>query len=86
MRYAVIVKPPVSQGSACDVYTLHAEGVVDAALAVARIKKIPQTIQFLQHFTVMPTSELPEGWDTHELGRGWLTTDLDSELHAAPGF
>jgi hypothetical protein len=34
----------------------------------------------------LPVSELPEGWDGEELGRGLVTTDLDSELAGAPGF
>lgn len=41
---------------------------------------------FLRYFMVMPVSELPEGWDGNELGRGPVTTDLDSELAGAPGF
>jgi hypothetical protein len=86
MRYAVIVKPGAAAGDACDIYTLHANSVSAAAFAVTGLKGIPRTMEFLRHITVMPVSELPEGWDSGELGRGILTTDLDSALHAAPGF
>jgi hypothetical protein len=86
MRYAVIVKPGAIGGHVSEIYTLHASGIAQAALSVARVKEIPQKPEILRHLTVMPVSELPEGWDSDELGRGLVTTDLDSKLHGAPGF
>jgi hypothetical protein len=86
VRYAVIVKPPVARGAACEIYILHASTVPEAAFAVARARNIPQKVDFLRHFMVMSTSELPEGWDGDELGKALVTTDLDAELSAAPGF
>lgn len=76
MRYGVIAKPGAIGGRVAEIYMLHASDVVEAALSVERARKIPQKPEILRHLTVMPISALPEGWDSDELGKALVTTDL----------
>lgn len=46
MRYALIVKPDAFGGHVSEIYALNANSVSNAALVVARMKRIPKGWRF----------------------------------------